>query len=147
MERIEIEYALAKQVSCIASEAVFETNYGMLRLDGGDAKEIARVVSLLLKRKLLALDLEGSACRCCGAVFEAVDEGTVAGFVTHAEDCPSLDDGLDHNGAPSFGFALDGGEVVGDQVEHFIVCEGSVGNEDELDAVDGLLERGLDVGH
>lgn len=48
----EIEYALAKQVPDIACHAVFETNYGQLRLDAEDSQEVAALVERLLRKKL-----------------------------------------------------------------------------------------------
>ena len=55
MEREKIEeycgYALSKQVPCIAREAVFETDYGLLILGAEDSAKVAELVkSLLLVR-------------------------------------------------------------------------------------------------
>jgi len=51
----EISYALAKQVPDITYWAVFETNYGTLRLDAADSMKVSRLVEKLLRKKLEAL--------------------------------------------------------------------------------------------
>lgn len=51
-ERQAIEYALAKQVPDIAVHAVFETNYGQLRLEYGDSQKVAGLVEKLLRAQL-----------------------------------------------------------------------------------------------
>ena len=52
MKPDEIRYALTKQVPCIKREALFETHYGSLRLEGKDAERIADVVRKILEKKL-----------------------------------------------------------------------------------------------
>lgn len=49
MEKDEINYALAKQVPSIEREAIFQTDYGELRLYGEDAERIAEVVRDILE--------------------------------------------------------------------------------------------------
>lgn len=49
---LHIEYALAKQVPDIRCHAVFETNYGQLRLDDLDSHKVAVLVEKLLRAKL-----------------------------------------------------------------------------------------------
>lgn len=49
MEKDEINYALAKQVPSIKREAIFQTDYGELRLYGEDAERIAEVVRDILE--------------------------------------------------------------------------------------------------
>lgn len=55
-ERLATEYALAKQIPDIACHAVFETNYGQLRLDYEDSQKVAELVERLLRAKLKRLN-------------------------------------------------------------------------------------------
>jgi len=52
MNRQELSYALAKQVPDIARRAVFDTDYGSLRLDPEDSKQVGELVERLLKKRL-----------------------------------------------------------------------------------------------
>lgn len=52
MDYEEIRYALNKQVGYIAWCAVFDTDYGDLKLSGDDARKIALLVEKILLRKL-----------------------------------------------------------------------------------------------
>ena len=52
MSHEELCYALAKQVPDITYRAVFETNYGTLRLDAADSMKVSRLVEKLLRKKL-----------------------------------------------------------------------------------------------
>lgn len=45
-------YGISKQVPCIEQEAVFETNYGQLRLTESESKQVAKLVKRLLEKRL-----------------------------------------------------------------------------------------------
>jgi len=65
MTHDEVAYALAKQVPDLATQAVFDTNYGSLRLDHVDSQKVAALVEKLLRKKLPRAQPNSADCFYC----------------------------------------------------------------------------------